>query len=336
MSTSDARSGFGALAGLGERIGQIVVAVGMSQREFAARVGISAGHLSAVIRGRKVPGPELLLAIRQRFRIDLNWLLTGQGDPVLTTTIDFETLAEIEAEIELALLGGARFGAHDAATGAFDDVLRRALERAHLTAAVYGSAVATQDMALRTRQIRAQIGAWAQLGAVEAGAERLAQRLRAVRARAPDLPTEKRDARSYSLADLVRLALPGMPTTKAGWHRLVVREQWPCRVVNGRGGKRQLYVPSNEVQDLIARGSQAASLATPAPYIPREPERLRGEGMRLRLAKLGVELDAARRAWLRAHYPRGIPETELLELADKWLSEQRTAPARRSSRPKAA
>jgi transcriptional regulator with XRE-family HTH domain len=49
----------------------------MSQKEFAARIEVSQGHLSHMERGQKEIGAEVLLRIRQEFGKSIDWLLTG-------------------------------------------------------------------------------------------------------------------------------------------------------------------------------------------------------------------------------------------------------------------
>ncbi len=50
---------------------------GSSQAEFASRVGVSQSYLSAVERGKKEAGAEILLRISIEFDRSLEWLLTG-------------------------------------------------------------------------------------------------------------------------------------------------------------------------------------------------------------------------------------------------------------------
>ena len=50
----------------------------MTQAEFARRIGIAQGFLSAIERGEKEPGAAVLLAIAQEFGKSVDWLLTGQ------------------------------------------------------------------------------------------------------------------------------------------------------------------------------------------------------------------------------------------------------------------
>jgi transcriptional regulator with XRE-family HTH domain len=50
----------------------------LTQQEFARRIGITQGHLSALERGEKEPGAAVLLAISREFGKSVDWLLTGQ------------------------------------------------------------------------------------------------------------------------------------------------------------------------------------------------------------------------------------------------------------------
>ncbi len=50
----------------------------MTQRQFAERVGVSQGYLSALENGEKEPGGAVLLAISREFGKSVDWLLTGE------------------------------------------------------------------------------------------------------------------------------------------------------------------------------------------------------------------------------------------------------------------
>jgi XRE family transcriptional regulator, fatty acid utilization regulator len=50
----------------------------MTQTEFAHRIGVSQGYLSALENGEKEPGANVLLAIRREFGRSVDWLLTGE------------------------------------------------------------------------------------------------------------------------------------------------------------------------------------------------------------------------------------------------------------------
>ena len=50
----------------------------MTQKELAARIGVSQGHLSYIERGEKEIGAEILLKISREFGKSIEWLLTGE------------------------------------------------------------------------------------------------------------------------------------------------------------------------------------------------------------------------------------------------------------------
>ena len=50
----------------------------MTQADFAHRIGVSQGYLSALENGEKEPGAAVLLAIRKEFGKSVDWLLTGE------------------------------------------------------------------------------------------------------------------------------------------------------------------------------------------------------------------------------------------------------------------
>jgi len=52
----------------------------MTQADFARRIGVTQGYLSALESGEKEPCSAVLLAIRQEFGKSVDWLLTGEAD----------------------------------------------------------------------------------------------------------------------------------------------------------------------------------------------------------------------------------------------------------------
>ena len=50
----------------------------MTQADFADRIGVSQGYLSALENGDKEPGAAVLLSIREEFGKSVDWLLTGE------------------------------------------------------------------------------------------------------------------------------------------------------------------------------------------------------------------------------------------------------------------
>ncbi|MGG4035278.1 helix-turn-helix transcriptional regulator [Paenibacillus cisolokensis] len=60
---------------LGEKVRTIRKSHELNQKEFALRIGVSQGTLSDIERGVCLPSCETIIALRNRFHCDLNWLL---------------------------------------------------------------------------------------------------------------------------------------------------------------------------------------------------------------------------------------------------------------------
>jgi transcriptional regulator with XRE-family HTH domain len=54
----------------------------LSQEAFAQRIGVTKSTISGYETGRREPSPQILLSISREFRYDLDWLKTGEGDPI--------------------------------------------------------------------------------------------------------------------------------------------------------------------------------------------------------------------------------------------------------------
>lgn len=62
---------------VGERVQAVRAGSGLSQRDFASRLGISSGGISQIETGKTMPGGEFLLRLHQEFKADVTWVLTG-------------------------------------------------------------------------------------------------------------------------------------------------------------------------------------------------------------------------------------------------------------------
>ena len=65
---------------IGRRIKAARQAKGLTQKEFAASLGIVQGFLSGIERENKAPSDTLLIALCHYYRINEVWLFTGVGD----------------------------------------------------------------------------------------------------------------------------------------------------------------------------------------------------------------------------------------------------------------
>ncbi|WP_061222156.1 helix-turn-helix domain-containing protein [Leptospira weilii] len=65
---------------MSDRIRVLLKALGVTQKEFADNVGISQGFVSEIINGKNVPSHETLARIAFKYRVNLNWLINGEGE----------------------------------------------------------------------------------------------------------------------------------------------------------------------------------------------------------------------------------------------------------------
>lgn len=68
----------------------------LTQREFAQRLEVSLGAVQHWEIDGQVPRGEVLLRMRKQFNVDVNWLLTGEGEPYIApdTPTPYEPKAE--------------------------------------------------------------------------------------------------------------------------------------------------------------------------------------------------------------------------------------------------
>lgn len=75
-----------------ERIAQIIQHVGLTYAEFADKVGISNSSLSHIMAERNKPSLSLLLSIHDAYpQININWLLFGEGNMLMSQTSAIDT-----------------------------------------------------------------------------------------------------------------------------------------------------------------------------------------------------------------------------------------------------
>ena len=64
------------LSALGRRLRELR-GFDLTQEEFAKELGISQSQLSKYERGAAVPPADILFFVKKRFRVSIDWLLTG-------------------------------------------------------------------------------------------------------------------------------------------------------------------------------------------------------------------------------------------------------------------
>jgi SOS-response transcriptional repressor LexA len=86
---------------LGERIKSIRTSKRMTQKTFSASLGIAQGFLCAIERGRKIPSETLMIAIQHLYKINREWLHTGNGEQTDDTLNPVENIPKTARSIPL-------------------------------------------------------------------------------------------------------------------------------------------------------------------------------------------------------------------------------------------
>ena len=66
---------------IGERIREVRKSNGLTAEKFGERIGITNGAVSLIENGKSNPSDQTILSIIREFKVDGNWLKTGEGDP---------------------------------------------------------------------------------------------------------------------------------------------------------------------------------------------------------------------------------------------------------------
>lgn len=69
------------------RLETLIQNLELNQKDFASKIGISPSRITELRRGRiKTLSSDTLIRIHQEFGVNINWLLTGEGEMFLTST----------------------------------------------------------------------------------------------------------------------------------------------------------------------------------------------------------------------------------------------------------
>jgi len=65
---------------IGERVKHIRTMHNLNQQKFAGTIHISQGRLSEIEKNKCKPSAETLISLSQVYKVNLNWLLLGEGE----------------------------------------------------------------------------------------------------------------------------------------------------------------------------------------------------------------------------------------------------------------
>ncbi|HSD38668.1 MAG TPA: helix-turn-helix transcriptional regulator [Rhodocyclaceae bacterium] len=175
MSDSSAADGLEASGvdqqdGFCARFGQLLVALNISQNEFARQLGSTSAFISNLARGKSRPGLDFLAKISTTFGVSLDWLVLGVGTLRGDQFIDPEWLHTVALRVELARLTAAGNPEAKALVGellgerppvltvtpvrqALLDLLASATSHGSLVTALYNRYVSQRDPAERARDV---------------------------------------------------------------------------------------------------------------------------------------------------------------------------------------
>ncbi|QWK19738.1 MAG: XRE family transcriptional regulator [Hydrogenobacter thermophilus] len=77
---------------IGERLKTLIGILGLTQREFAERVGVSKSLISEYVHGKRIPPKKTLALISKTFNVSMRWLAEGEGEMFLPK----ESVEELE------------------------------------------------------------------------------------------------------------------------------------------------------------------------------------------------------------------------------------------------
>lgn len=73
----------------GERLRKVRAQLKISQKDFAANLGVAASYLSEIESGKTRPGYNFLIKLAGVFKVSSNWILLGKGGMFLTDENDW-------------------------------------------------------------------------------------------------------------------------------------------------------------------------------------------------------------------------------------------------------
>ena len=83
---------------INERIKQIRKESGLTQSQFAEQIGLKQNSIALLESGKRMPSDQTILSICREFRVQPEWLRTGEGEPFREPEVDAQ-LAAFLAEI---------------------------------------------------------------------------------------------------------------------------------------------------------------------------------------------------------------------------------------------
>jgi len=79
----------------GERLKKVREGLGLDQKAFGMAIGVAGRDtISRWERGLGFPSADILIFLRQNYRINIDWLISGEGEPFIGESIQEEESAK--------------------------------------------------------------------------------------------------------------------------------------------------------------------------------------------------------------------------------------------------
>ena len=91
---------------IGKRIKRIRKDAKMTQKEFGAAVGVGWESVAGWEQGQRQPGKARLYVVADRFKVNIDWLVDGDGDIYRPDALNDATRSRIEIEVIKKLFDG--------------------------------------------------------------------------------------------------------------------------------------------------------------------------------------------------------------------------------------
>ena len=79
---------------IGVRIDKTIKDSGLTQKDFAEKIGVSEQAIGNYINNRRFPKAEILLKMKQSFNTSVDWLLTGDSETIVRNETGYFTAEE--------------------------------------------------------------------------------------------------------------------------------------------------------------------------------------------------------------------------------------------------
>ena len=99
---------------MAERLRKLRNALGLTQEQFAKELGISFATVNRYEKGKRSPDAEFFQVLVDRYKVNLNWLFTGEGPMFLATSVEhsdselFKVLSALSPERQRELMNVLR------------------------------------------------------------------------------------------------------------------------------------------------------------------------------------------------------------------------------------